>query len=362
MGKYNEIRNDQAPTAAELAALWMMAQGDDTDAEEADLLFEAAIRSEIDADQLDREGLSAILDHLPSDEHYAFLQACEEMSAQEYGRFSGARGEDAFLQIFAIPVHGAIPDVEAAIKDPAVLDGIAQSLRMTGYVAKESNVLVFPELFPVQTLALMGPAWLHNLLLDGAEILGRKRGTNATVRLLSDARDLLANKDAVGEDEILFAVRFLIGVRISMDEGDLADGLAPDLEETDQMFFDRLEQWRDRSDELLAGHGAVTFEPPVPWGEARVALLTCALRQLADLALEAEGLDLTRIPYPDLTARVAFLPDALEVELIRSGRLLMATAISQELIGPALDDLLEAIDEEFPLEEEDAARPKVMVH
>jgi len=223
-------------------------------------------------------------------------------------------------------------------------------------------VLVRPDLFPVQTLALLGPDRIRDLLLDGGSVLAGAKGTGATGHLLGEIQGLIGDQEGPGPEELLYAVRFLVGVRVSVDRGDLADGLLPDPEEPEGDLFDRAERWRDRTEALLERFGAVSCEPPTPWEGARVELLTCALRQLADLALEAEGLDLTRTPYPALSSRVDLLPDGLQVELIRDRRVLTGTVMGLELIGPALEDLLEAIVGEYPAPETDAAPPRMVVH
>jgi hypothetical protein len=349
-------------TPFELARLRGVVTGDGPDAEEADLLLDAALRSLLDAVRLDRDLLTAILDHLPTDEHHPFLQHCEELAASDHGRFTGASGEDALLQLFLIPVHGEISDVEAAVRDPDLLGGLARSLRLTGYATGETNVLVRPDIFPVQTLALLGPAKIRGLLLDGGSVLARGSGTGATGRLLTEIRALVGEREGTGPEELLYAVRFLVGVRASVDRGDLADGLLPDPEETEEEILDRVQRWRDRAEALLERFGAVTIEPPTPWGEARVELLTCALRQLADLALGAEGYDPARTPYPELRSRIELLPDWLQVELIRDGRVLTGTVMGLELIGPALEGLLDAIADEYPVLEPERAPARALVH
>jgi hypothetical protein len=362
VAKRRFAKKDRGPTPQELARLWEVAVEGGPDAEEADLLLDAALRSLLDTDRLDRDLLTAILDHLPIDEHHPFLQDCEELAASDHGRFSGASGEDALLQLFLIPVHGEISEVEAAVRDPELLDGIARSLRLTGYAVTESNVLVRPDLFPVQTLALLGPAGIRDLLIDGGSVLARGPGTGVTGRLLGEIRALVGDREGAGPEELLYAVRFLVGVRASVDRGDLADGLMPDPEEPEEAYLDRVERWRDRTEALLERFGAVTIEPPTPWGEARVELLTCALRQLVDLALGAEGYDPARTPYPELRSRIELLPDGLQVELVRDGRVLTGTVMGLELIGPALEGLLDAIAEEYPVLETEIAPARVLVH
>lgn len=356
------MKNDRGPTPQELARLWEVAVEGGPDAEEADLLLDTALRSLLDTDRLDHDLLTAILDHLPTDEHHPFLQDCEELAASDHGRFSGASGEDALLQLFVIPVHGEIAEVEAAVRDPELMDGIACSLRLTGYAATESNVLVRPDLFPVQTLALLGPAGIRELLLDGGSVLAGRPGTGATGRLLGEICALVGDREGAGPEELLYAVRFLVGVRASVDRGDLADGLRPDPEEPEEALLDRNERWRDRVEALVEPFGAVTIEPPTPWGEARVELLTCALRQLADLALGAEGYDPARSPYPELQSRIELLLDGLQVELIRDGRVLTGTVMGLELIGPALEGVLDAIADEYPVLEPERAPARVLVH
>ena len=124
MAKRRFAKKNRGTTPQELARLWEVAVEGGPDAEEADLLLEAALRSLLDTDRLDRDLLTAILDHLPIDEHHPFLQDCEELAASDHGRFSGASGEDALLQLFLIPVHGEISEVEAA-----VLGGLASAIR-----------------------------------------------------------------------------------------------------------------------------------------------------------------------------------------------------------------------------------------
>lgn len=362
MAKRSVAKKESRLTPQGLARLWEVAIEDGPDAEEADLLLDAALRSLLDTDRLDHALLTAILDHLPTEEHHPFLQDCEELAASDHGRFSGAAGEDALLQLFVIPVHGEISAVEAAVRDPELLDGLARSLRLTGYATEESNVLVRPDLFPVQTLALLGPAGIRDLLVDGGSVLARRPGTGATGRLLAEIRALVGDREGAGPEELLYAVRFLVGVRASVDRGDLTDGLLADPEETEEALLDRIERWRDRTEALVEPFGAVTIDPPTPWGEARVELLTCALRQLADLALGAEGYDPARSPYPELCSRIELLPDGLQVELIRDGRVLTGTVMGLELIGPALEGLLDAIADEYPVLEPEHAPARVMVH
>ena len=362
MAKRRFAKKNQAPTPQELARLWGVAIEGGPDAEEAGLLLDAALRSLLDRDQLDRELLTAILDHLPTDEHHPFLQDCEELAASDHGRFSGASGEDALLQLFLIPIHGEVSDVEAAVRDPEFLDGLARSLRLTGYAAEESNVLVRPDLFPVQTLALLGPAGIRDLLTDGGSVLARGPGTGATGRLLSEIRALVGDPETAGLNEQIYVVRFLVGVRASVDRGDLADGLLPNPEEPEEAFLDRFHRWEDRTDGLLDRFGVVMVEPPTPWGEARVDLLICALRQLAILALETEGYDTTRAPHPELCSRIELLPDGLQVELFRDGRVLTGTVMGLELIGPALEGLLDAIACAYPVLEAERAPARALVH
>ena len=362
MAKRGFSKKERGPTPQELALLWEVAVEGGPDAEEADLLLDAALQSLLDARQLDHGFLTTILDHLPAEEHHPFLQDCEELAASCHGRFPGASGEDALLQLFLIPVHGEVSEMEAAILDPALLDGIASSLRLTGYVAPESGVLVRPELFPVQTLALLGPAGIRDLLVDGGSVLARRPGTGATSRLLAEIRTLVGGREGSGREELLYAVRFLVGVRASVDRGGLSDGLRPDPREPEEALSDRIERWQDRAEVLLERFGAVTIEPPIPWGEARVELLTCALRQLADLTLGAEGYDPDRTPHPELRSRIKFLQDGLQVELIRDGRVLTGTVMGVEMIGPTLEELLDAIAEEYPVLEQDIAPTRVLVH
>lgn len=362
MGKRRSGKKALTPSLKELASLWELANGDGPDAEEADLLFEEAVRSLIRNRALDRPLLSGLLARLHPDQHHPLLHLCEELAADEMGRSVRKGDPPSLFQLFIIPVHGDLADVEEALGDPGLLDGLARSLRRTGYAAPDSSVIVRPELFPVQTLALLGPNRIRDLLLDGAAALGRKPETGATRKLLQEAEGLIGAPRQTGPEEIIFGVRFLVGTRMSLDRGDLADGLLPDPEETEEEFFDRMESWREEAEGLLAGFGELTLEPPTPWGVARVELLTCALRQLAILALEAEGVDLITPPYPDVGSHLHLTPDDLVVELFRDGRPLTGISLSGTLIGPALGDLIEAISEEFPptLEEPEACR--VTVH
>lgn len=362
MSKRRVTKKEDEPTPHELAQLWGIAIEDGPDAEEADLLLDAAIRSLLDEGRLGHDRLSAILEHLPEEEHYPFLQDCEELAASDHGHFSGVSGEDALLQLFVIPIHGEISEIQMAIRDSQFLDGLARSLRLTGYATEESNVLLRPEPFPVQTLALLGPSGLRDLLVDGGSILAGNPGTGTTARLLSEIRDLIGDREKAMPDELRYVVRFLVGVRASVDRGDLADGLLPDPGEPEEALLNRIERWRDRTETLVEPFGAVMIEPPTPWGEARVELLTCALRQLTDLALGAEGYDPARAPYPELHSRIEMLPDGLQVELIRDGRVLTGTVMGTELIGPALEELLEAISDEYPVLEHESAPARALLH
>jgi hypothetical protein len=350
------------PSPEELASLWEVACGDGPDAEEANLLFEEALRALLREGGLDRPLLSGILAGLPPDQHHPFLHLCEELAAEETGRSLREADPPSLFQLFVIPVHGDLAHVEAALSDSDLLTGLARALRRTGYAIPDSNVFVRPELFPVQTLALLGPDRIRDLLLDGVAVLGRKPETGATLQLLREASDLVGAPRQAGPEEVTFGVRFLVGTRMSLDRGDLADGLLPDPDETEEELLDRVEGWRDETEGLLAGFGAVTFEPPTPWGEARVELLTCALRQLADLALDAEGLDLIGSPYPEIGSHLQLTPDDLVVELFRDGRPLTGMTLSGALIGPALGDLIEAISEEFPPMLEEPAAMRAVVH
>lgn len=362
MGKRRSGKKDITPSPAELASLWEVAIGDGPDAEEADLLFEEAVRSLILDRGLDLPLMSEILANLPADQHHPVLHLCEELAAEDTGRSLREGDPLSLFQLFIIPVHGALTDMEAALDDRDLLDGLARALRRTGYAIPESNVFVRPDLFPVQALALLGPDRIRDLLLDGVSVLGRKPETGATVKLIQEAADLIDAPQKTGPGEITFGVRFLVGARMSLDRGDLADGLLPDPDEAEEELLDRVESWRDETEGLAARFGAVTFEPPTPWGEARVELLTCALRQLADLALEAEGLDLIGSPYPEISSHLRLTPEDLVVELFRDGRPLTGIAMSGALIGPALEDLIGAISEEFPPTFEEPAAMRAMVH
>jgi hypothetical protein len=362
LGKRRSGKKALTPSPEELASLWEVANGDGPDAEEADLLFEEAVRSLIRDRALDRPLLSGLLARLPPDQHHPLLHLCEELAAEETGWSPRMGDPHSLFQLFIIPVHGDLADVAAALDDPELLDGLARALRRTGYAIPDSNVFVRPDLFPVQALALLGPDRIRDLLLDGVAVLGRKPETGATLQLLQEAADLIGPPRQSGPEEVTFGVRFLIGTRMSLDRGDLADGLLPDPEETEEELLDRVESWRDESEGLLAGFGAITFEPPTPWGEARVELLTCALRQLADLALEAEGVDLIGSPYPEISSHLQLTPEDLVVELFRDGSPLTGITMSGALIGPALGDLIEAISEEFPPTLEEPAAMRALVH
>lgn len=362
MEKLRSGKKDLTLSPEELAALWEVAIGVGPDAEEADLLFEEAVRSLIRDRALDRPLLSGLLASLPPDQHHPVLHLCEELAADETGRSLRKGYPSSLFQLFVIPVHGDLADVEAALDDPELLDGLARALRRTGYAIADSNVFVRPELFPVQALALLGPDRIRDLLLDGVAVLGRKPETGATRLLFREAADLIGPPRNAGPEEVTFGVRFLVGTRMSLDRGDLADGLLPDPVETEDDLLDRVESWRDETEGLLAGFGAVTFEPPTPWGEARVELLTCALRQLADLALEAEGVDLIGSPYPEIGSHLQITPEDLVVELFHDGRPLTGITMSGALIGPALGDLIEVISEEFPPTLEEPAAMRAVMH
>jgi hypothetical protein len=337
-------------SAEELVHLFAQAETGD---EAAYHLFSSEIAARLRARALTDTFAEEVFHLLPEEAMHPFVWACERLAAQEEVRIGEAPG---YLQLFIIPLHGEIHAMEDAFRDGSLLTEVARFLRPTGYATERSSVLLKPDLFPVTALSLLNPIRIRDLLMDAAAPLTDQNGSGAVRRLLREAEGISVNaEEAFGPkfDATVLGVRFLIGARVSELEG-LPDGLLADPEEDEGAAEIREDAWDDRTYALLGEDPGFMIDPPVSWGEARTELLTCAVRQAAELALLAEGVEVLFSACKDLTSRTALHGEELEIQILYRGRRLTEIRLHFDLIGPDMTDLLDLIELEYPPERSDA--------
>lgn len=345
-------------SAEELADLFL--RGHDGD-EAAHLLFASELSARLRARALTDPFAEEVFRHLPEEALHPFVWTCERLAAQEEVRIGS---EPGVLQLFVVPVHGDLGEMEGAFRDGSLLTEVARSLRPTGYATAKSNVILKRDLIPATALCLVSPPRIRDLLMDAAAPLADQNGSGAVRRLCREAEEMSPNAEGAPGPELgatPFGVRFLIGVRASELDG-LPDGLLPDPEEDETAEAAREEAWYDRMGALIGEEGGFVIEPPAPWGEARIELLSCAVRQGAELALIAEGVTDLAAGFREIRSRTVPHEGELEVRLLYRGRRLTELRLDFDLIGPDMDELLDLLELEYPPEEGGADPAPATVH
>jgi hypothetical protein len=345
-------------SAEELVHLFTQGEAGD---EAAYLLFTSEIAARLRARALTDPFVEEVFDLLPEEAMHPFAWACERIAAQEEVRLGDVPG---YLQLFVIPLHGAIDAMEEAFRDGTLLTDVARALRPTGYVTERSSVILKPDLIPVTSLCLVNPIRIRDLLMDAAAPLADQNGSGAVRRLLREAEEIsVSAAEALGDDfdGTVLGVRFLIGARVSELDG-LPDALLVDLEEDERAAEIREDAWIDRMEELIGEGESFTIDRPVSWGEARIELLTSAVRQGAQVALLAEGVNDLFSARRDITSKTALLEEELEMRLLYRGRRLTEIRLDFDLIGPDLTDLLNLLELEYPPEQGDVHTSPQTLH
>lgn len=358
MGKRKKKKSYRGRSVAELVDLIVLSERGDAEGDAAYFEVRREIAARIQARALGEAFAAEVFNLLPSEFGPEFYKMCEQIAAQSDVKIGDAPGH---LQLFAIPVHGPLDEMEEAFWGGELLSEVTNALRLTGYAAERSNVVVMADLIPLRALSLLSPPRIRDVLLDVSASFSEHNASGAVRRLYHDATEMGLEDDEGADEELnetMFGVRFLIGARVCGLEGP-KDELFPDPDAPEALSEAREEAWDMRMIDLLGADSAVIIESPVCWEEARVELLTCVVRQAAEVALSVEGVEDLIAGFENVTSRVVGFEDGIEVQLLYRGRRLCEVPFDYGLTGFDLTDFLFLLDAEFPThpDEETAVSP-----
>lgn len=325
-------------SAADLAGLLRRAKGGDLT---VGRVLTGEISDRLRARTLGPDFANEMSLELDEDEFRAFWGVCETLASRETIRIGGRPGT---VQLFVIPVHGAVDEVERALKEPTLMRDLVNVFFETGYAFEGDAVVLSEDLIPRSALGLLNPPYIRDLLVDVAAPLFRTEGTGAVRDLI---RAAAAHEEGVrlSEGPVLdgrtYTVRFLVGIHAFEEE----DGPVPP--ESDEDVQKRLNDWFDRTTDLF-GPGHFVIESPVGWEQARSQILSCEARLWSVLAVNTEPHEEPDEVYRDLRCRIRTLETELEVQVLLRGKEAVRFRLPYLEAGPDIAGLIEDLYDLFP--------------
>jgi hypothetical protein len=346
-GRSRPDRDKPVVSNDRIARLWRdMAEGK---REDAALRFSQAIDHILDEGKFTMGRMRSIVDRLHPADALPFMAVVDGVASVARVMIESEEGEEEWeLEVFGIPVSGELASISDLEKNPEKLAAIAAAVRETGWSMERSLVKLHPQMIGPAAFAHMEAPMLRQLareslacMIDGA--------TGAPV--MAELGKAFSGSQP-HEEALHFGVRFLVGHRFVSAEGADPDGLSPEVERDAGMrrITASYAAWHDRMNEIFKDDPRILVDAPVMWPKMHAAVMLVTFDQALGLALAKDGDAPEAIDASGLRTIMTQGKDELRIEVRRGRETILDYAMSNAIVGRALEDFFHGVAKRMPAE------------